>query len=78
VLNRLAIQLLVLAGLTQLVYPLLYNALLGQHGTAMVVISTVVMTLRNIGLVFFTVEVSRLAWRLLSRATERVTDTASA
>jgi Glycosyltransferase family 87 len=78
VLNRLAIQLLVLAGLTQLVYPLLYNALLGQHGTAMVVISTAVMTLRNIGLVFFTVEVSRLAWRLLSRATERVTDTASA
>src|SRR5215211_2676290 len=78
VLNRLAIQLLVLAGLTQLVYPLLYNALLGQHGTAMVVISTVVMTLRNIGLVFITVEVSRLAWRLLSRATERVTDTASA
>ncbi len=78
ILHRLAIQLLVLAGLTQLVYPLLYNALLGLHGTSMIVISTVVMTLRNLALVFFTVEVCRLAWRLLSRTSERVPDVASA
>ena len=78
VIRRLALQVLVLAGLTQVVYPLLYNALLGRHGTAMVVISTVVMTLRNLGLVFFAVEVFRLAWRLLSRTTERVPSSTSA
>jgi hypothetical protein len=44
----------------------------------MVVISTVVMTLRNLGLVFFAVEVSRLAWRLLSRTTERLPSSTSA
>src|SRR5215203_3302297 len=64
-LRRLAIQLLVLAALTQLVYPLLYNGLLGRHGTAMIIISTLVTTVRNLALVAFTVEVCRLAWRLL-------------
>src|ERR671910_220749 len=71
-LRRLAIQLLLLAALTQLVYPLLYDGLLGWNGRAMITISTVVTTLRNLALVAFTVEVCRLSWRLLARADERV------
>jgi Glycosyltransferase family 87 len=75
-LRRLAIQLLVLAALTQLVYPLLYNGLLGRHGTAMIIISTVVTTVRNLALVAFTVEVCRLAWRLLAGKDQRVSSSA--
>ena len=71
-LRRLAIQLLLLAALTQLVYPLLYDGLLGWNGRAMITISTVVTTLRNLALAAFTVEVCRLSWRLLARADERV------
>src|SRR5829696_5056600 len=71
-LRRLAIQLLLLATLTQLVYPLLYDGLLGWNGRAMIAISTFVTTLRNIALVAFTVEVCRLSWRLLARAEQRV------
>ncbi len=61
--RRVTIQLLLLAGLTQLVYPLLYDGLLGHRGTAMVVIATLVTAARNIALVVFTVEICRLAWR---------------
>src|SRR5215218_3378976 len=75
-LRRLAIQLLVLAALTQLVYPLLYNGLLGRHGMAMIIISTVVTTVRNLALVAFTVEVCRLAWRLLAGKDQRVSSSA--
>jgi Glycosyltransferase family 87 len=71
-LRRLAIQLLMLAALTQLVYPLLYNGLLGRDGTAMIIISTLVTTVRNLALVAFTVEVCRLAWRLLAGAEQPV------
>jgi hypothetical protein len=78
VLRRLAIQLLVLAGLTHLVYPLLYPGLLGRQGTSMIVVSTVVTALRNLALVLLTVEICGLAWRLLSRTRERVTNSASA
>ena len=67
-LRRVTIQLLLLAALTQLIYPLLYDGLLGREGRAMVIVSTLVVTLRNFALVAFTVEVCRLAWRLLARA----------
>jgi hypothetical protein len=75
-LRRLPIQLLLLAALTQLVYPLLYDGLLGRDGRAMITISTLVITLRNLALVAFTVEVCRLAWRLLARAEPRKSNSA--
>jgi Glycosyltransferase family 87 len=77
-LRRLAIQLLILAGLTHLVYPLLYDALLGRLGDAMIVFSTLITALRNLALIVFTVEVCRLSWRLLSSTRERVPNSASA
>ena len=63
--RRIAGQLLVLALLTQLVYPVFYSGYLGHHGHAMIIISTVVTTIRNVALVAFTVEVCWLAWRIL-------------
>ncbi len=60
--NRLAVHLLVLALLTQLVYPLLYDGLLGFRTSTMVVVATVVTSLRNLALLLFTVEVYRTAW----------------
>ncbi len=63
--KRIAGQLLVLALLTQLVYPVFYPGYLGRHGHAMIIISTIVTTIRNVALVIFTVEVCRLAWHLL-------------
>ena len=67
VLGRLAVQLLVLALLTQLTYPLLYNGLLGRGGSALAVASTVVTALRNLSLLVLTVEVCRYAWSALAR-----------
>jgi hypothetical protein len=64
--NRMAGQLLILALLTQLVYPLFYDAYLGRRGQAMIVISTVVTAIRNLALVVFTVEACWLAWRMLA------------
>ncbi len=75
-LRRLAIQLLLLAALTQLVYPLLYDGLLGRDGRVMIIISTMVTTVRNLALIAFTVEVCRLAWRLLARAEPRMSSPA--
>jgi hypothetical protein len=63
--RRIALQLLVLALLTQLVYPVLYPGYLGRHGHAMIIISTIVTTIRNVALVVFTIEVCRMAWRML-------------
>ena len=63
--SRIAGQALILALLTQLVYPLLYDSYLGRHGQAMIIVSTVVTAIRNLALVVFTVEVCRLAWRML-------------
>jgi Glycosyltransferase family 87 len=77
-LRRLVIALLVLAGLTHLVYPLLYNGLLGRHGTSMIIVATLVTAVRNLGLVVLTIEVCRLSWRFLSPTPERVTDTVAA
>ena len=64
--NRLASQLLILALLTQLVYPLFYDSLLGRHGQTMIIISTIVTAIRNLALVAFTVEACWLAWRMLA------------
>ncbi len=64
--KRLAVQLLLLALLTQFVYPLLYDGLLGFRGQVMVVVATVVTAVRNLALVLFTVEVCRLSWVYLS------------
>jgi hypothetical protein len=63
--NRMAGQLLILALLTQLVYPLLYDSYLGWHGQAMIIIATIVTAIRNLALVAFTVEACWLAWRTL-------------
>ena len=64
--NRMAGQLLVLALLTHLVYPLFYDGYLGRQGEMMIILSTIVTALRNIALVFFTVESCWLAWRMLA------------
>jgi Glycosyltransferase family 87 len=70
--SRIARQALVLALLTQLVYPLFYYSYLGHHGHAMIIVSTIVTAIRNLALVVFTVEVCRLAWRMLGAGvTER-------
>ena len=63
--RRVALQLLLLALLTQLVYPVLYPGYIGRHGHAMIILSTVVTTIRNVALVLFTIEVCRMAWRML-------------
>ncbi len=60
-----AVQLLILAFLTQLVYPIFYDGLLGRQGHVMVVISTLVTTMRNVALLVFTVQVCRYAWQLM-------------
>jgi hypothetical protein len=67
--NRMSGQLLILALLTQLVYPLFYDSYLGRHGQPMIIISTVVTAVRNLALVVFTVEACWLAWRMLGAPT---------
>ena len=64
--NRMAGQLLILALLTQLVYPLFYDGYLGRQGEMMIILSTIVTAVRNIALMFFTVESCWLAWRMLA------------
>jgi hypothetical protein len=59
-------QLLILALLTQLVYPLFYDGYLGRSGQMMIILSTVVTAIRNLALVVFTVEAGWLAWRMLA------------
>jgi hypothetical protein len=56
---------LILALLTQLVYPLFYDSYLGREGHAMIIISTIVTAVRNVALVGFTIEVCQMAWRML-------------
>jgi len=58
-------QLLVLAALTQLVYPVLYDGYIGRHGQAGILLGTVADALRNLALLAFSVEVCWRAWRLL-------------
>jgi hypothetical protein len=59
-----AYALLLLALLTHLVYPLLYRGLVGERG-GLIVVATVVTTVRNLALLAFTGYLVRLAWRLL-------------
>jgi len=66
--NRMAGQLLILALLTQLVYPLLYDGYLGLQGHVMIIIASIVTAIRNLALVAFTVEACWLAWRTLGVA----------
>ena len=63
--RRLAAQLLVLALLTQLVYPALYDGLLGDRGETMLVLATVVTAIRNLALLALTVELVVQAWKFL-------------
>jgi uncharacterized membrane protein len=63
--RRTAYALLLLALLTHLVYPLFYDGLLGRRGNAMMIIATVLTTVRNLALLAFTGYVGRLAWRFL-------------
>lgn len=63
--GRLAVSLLVLALLTQLTYPVLYNGVLGRGSRTLVLASTTVTTLRNLALLVVTVALCRDAWRAL-------------
>jgi hypothetical protein len=63
--SRVAGQALILALLTQLVYPVFYDSYLGRAGHAMIIISTIVTAIRNVALVVFTIEVCQMAWRML-------------
>ena len=63
--RRISGQVLILALLTQLVYPLFYDGYLGREGHAMIIISTIVTAIRNVALVVFTIEVCLMAWRML-------------
>lgn len=68
IIRRLAVQLLVLALLTQLVYPLLYDGLVARPTEARVWLSTTVTALRNLALLAFTIELVVQAWKFLGRA----------
>lgn len=59
-------QLVLLALLTHLIYPLLYDGFLGRQGYPMIVVATMVTAVRNVALLAFTVEVCRYAWRFLA------------
>jgi hypothetical protein len=61
--SRFAIQLLVLALLTHLVYPLTYHGLYDDRYPRLLIISTVLLVIRNLGLLIFTVAVTLAAWR---------------
>ncbi len=63
--SRTTVQLLILALLTQLVYPIFYYGYIGTRGHAMIILSTLVATVRNVALVVFTVEACWIAWRFL-------------
>jgi len=57
---------LVLAGLTQLVYPLLYDGYLGFTNSAGLVVATLVTAVRNVCLLVFTVACLLVSWRATS------------
>jgi hypothetical protein len=63
---RIGVAGLVLAGLTQLVYPLLYDGYLGFTNTAGLVIATLVTAVRNVCLLAFTVVCLLVSWRATS------------
>ncbi|SDT36592.1 glycosyltransferase family 87 protein [Microlunatus soli] len=63
VISRFAVQALVLALLTHLVYPLTYFGLYGDRHGAQFVASTILLLLRNLGLLIFTIALAAAAWR---------------
>ena len=63
---RIGVAGLVLAGLTQLVYPLLYDGYLGFTNSAGLVIATLVTAVRNVSLLAFTVVCLLVSWRATS------------
>jgi hypothetical protein len=63
--RRLALQLLALALLTQLVYPVLYGGLVARPSEAQVLLSITVTALRNLALLGFTIELVVQAWHFL-------------
>lgn len=63
VVSRFAVQALVLALLTHLVYPLTYFGLYGDRHGAQFVISTILLLLRNLSLLIFTIALAAVAWR---------------
>ncbi|MDN5761449.1 MAG: DUF2029 domain-containing protein [Microlunatus sp.] len=63
---RVGVVSLILAGLTQFVYPLLYDGLLGFASQSLLVVATVVTGVRNACLLAFTVLTVWLAWRATS------------
>ena len=63
---RLGVGGLVLAGLTQLVYPLLYDGYLGFTNSAGLVVATLVTAVRNVCLLVFTVACLLVSWRATS------------
>ncbi|QGN32290.1 hypothetical protein [Microlunatus sp. Gsoil 973] len=67
VFSRFAIQLLVLALLTHLVYPLTYTGLYEAPHGAIFVTSTILLLVRNLCLLVFTVSVVAVAWRVTGR-----------
>ena len=72
-----AYALLTLALLTHIVYPTLYNGLLGRRGEAMIVIATVVTAVRNLALLVFTGYLAVLAWRFTNAGLHRAGDASS-
>lgn len=63
VVSRFAVQALVLALLTHLVYPLTYFGLYGDRHGVQFVASTILLLLRNLGLLIFTIALAAAAWR---------------
>ncbi|QDP97075.1 DUF2029 domain-containing protein [Microlunatus elymi] len=60
---RLGLQVLALALLTHLVYPLTYFGLYGDRHGALFVTSTTLLVLRNLGLLVFTIALVATTWR---------------
>lgn len=64
---RLAVQLLVIAVLTHLIYPLTYVGLYGEGQGVLLYTSTALLVLRNVGLLIFTIATCAVAWRMTRR-----------
>ncbi len=63
--RRLSLALLIIALLTHLVYPSLYDGLLGRWGTGLLVAATLVTVLRNLALLLYAGWICRVAWLAL-------------
>ncbi len=63
--RRLSLALLIIAVLTHLVYPTLYDGLLGRWGAGMLVAATLITALRNLALLLYAGWICRVAWLAL-------------